>query len=101
MVIDQQNTLNDFDKPNAAFSKLDSELSVAKQVSSLLLSRLVNMERQCLANAQYSRQRSLDKIDIPNEVKADVLEKKLKYIFKKLGDSISPNHIETCHGVTK
>ena len=40
-------------KLNDSFSKLESELSVTKQVNSLLSRKLVNMERQCWANAQY------------------------------------------------
>ena len=35
------------------------------------------MERQCLANAQYSRRECLDTIGIPSEVEADVLEEKV------------------------
>ena len=34
-------------KLNDSFSKLESELSVTKQVNSLLSSRLANMGRQC------------------------------------------------------
>ena len=37
------------------FSKLKSEPSVTKQVNSLLSTRLINMERQCWANDQYSK----------------------------------------------
>ena len=35
--------------------KLQSELTVLRQVSSLLSNRLTSIERQCWANAQYSR----------------------------------------------
>ena len=38
--------LEEIRKSNDNFSKLESELSVTKQVKSLLSSRLVNMERQ-------------------------------------------------------
>ena len=36
-------------------TKLSSELSITKNVNTLLSSRLVTLERQCWANAQYSR----------------------------------------------
>ena len=42
-------------KFNENFEKLQSELIVVKQVNSLLSERLVSMEYQCWANAQYSR----------------------------------------------
>ena len=56
-----------------AFLKLQSELAVSQQVNSLLSNRLTNIERQCWANAQYSRE-CLDVVGIPSEVGADVLE---------------------------
>ena len=51
--LDQVNhkVLEEIRKLNEIFSKLKSELSLTKQVKSLLSSRLVNMERQCWANA--------------------------------------------------
>ena len=51
--LDQANNkvLEEICKLNDSFSKLESELSVTKQVNSLLSRRLVNMERQCWANA--------------------------------------------------
>ena len=88
-------------KLNDSFSKLESELSVTEQVNSLLSSRLANMERQCWANAHYSRRECVDIIDIPSEVKADDMEEKVVNIFEKLGCSIPPNRIEACHRVSK
>ena len=85
--LDQANNkvLEGIRKLNDNFSKLESELSVTKQVNSLLLRRLVNMERQCRANAQYSRRECLNIRGIPNEVESDVLEEKVVNIFEKLG----------------
>ena len=53
--LDQANNevLEEIHKLNDNFSKLESELSVTKQVNSLLARRFVNMERQWWANAQY------------------------------------------------
>ena len=55
--LDQANNkvLEQIHKLNDNFSKLESEPSVTKQVDSLLSTRLINMERQCWANAQYSK----------------------------------------------
>ena len=41
-------------KLNEDFEKLQFELTVAKQVNSVLSERLASMEGQCWANAQYS-----------------------------------------------
>ena len=54
-------------------------------MNSLLPNRLTNMERQCWANAQYSRRECLDVVGIRSEVGADVLEEKVLNIFGKLG----------------
>ena len=35
--------------------KLEGELALSKNISELLSDRLVNMERECWANVQYSR----------------------------------------------
>ena len=93
--------LEEIHKLNDSFSKLESELSVTKQINFLLSSRLANMQHQCLANTQYSRREYIDIIGIPSEVKADDLEEKVANIFEKLGCSIPPNRIETCHRVSK
>ena len=76
--LDQANSkvLEAIYKLNDNFSKLESELSLSKQVNSLSSSRLVNMECQCLAKTQYLRRKCLDIIGIPSEVKADVLEER-------------------------
>ena len=93
--------LDEIRKLSDNFSKLESELSVIKQVNSLLSRRLVNMERPCWANAQCSPWEFLDIIGIPNEVEADVLEEKVVNIFDKLGCNILANRIEACHRVSK
>ena len=82
-------------------TKLSSELSITKNVNTLLSSRLVTLERQCWANAQYSRRECLGIVDIPREVSDEVLEEKVLNIFDKIGCSISPDHIESCHRISK
>ena len=69
---------------------------MTKQIKFILSSRLVNMEHQCWANAQYSRVI----IGIPRDVEANVLKVKVVKTFENLGCSISPNHIEARHRVS-
>ena len=40
--------------------KIEADLSVTKQVNDLLVTRVTNLERQCWANAQYSRRECLE-----------------------------------------
>ena len=65
--------LVDMRKLNDSFSKLQAEVSVTKQVNTLLSSSLVSIERQCWLNAQYSRRECLDIVGIASEVEADAL----------------------------
>ena len=64
-------------KLNESFSKLPAEVSVTKQVNTLLSSRLVSIERQRWLNVQYSRRECLDIVGILSEVEADVLKEKV------------------------
>ena len=84
-----------------AITKLSSELYITKNVNTLLSSRLVTLERPFWANAQYSRRECLDIVGIPREVSGEVLEEKVLNIFDKIGCSISPDHIESCHRISK
>ena len=103
IVLSLQNKLDEVDnnglvemrKLNESFSKLQAEVSVTKQVNTLLSSRLVSIERQCWSNAQYSRRECLDIVGIPSEVESDVLEEKEVAIFEKLGCNIPTERIET------
>ena len=86
---------------NQKFSQLESEDSIVKQANSLLLKRLVDMERQCWANAQYSRRECLEVVGIPDSVQNNELEDKVLTIFKKIGSEVSPRDIESCHRLKK
>ena len=56
------------------FSKLQSELAVTKCVNTELTMRIVIMERQCWANAQYSRKECLKVAGILRQVDDNQLE---------------------------
>ena len=71
------NVLVEMRKLNESFSKLQAEVSVTKQVNTLLSSRLVSIERQRWLNVQYSRRECLDIVGILSEVEADVLKEKV------------------------
>ena len=74
-----------------------NELVVTKRVTSELCKRVVTMERQCWANAQYSRRECLGVVGIPQQVDDKNLETKVLSIFQKIGCIIDPNFIDNCH----
>ena len=74
-----------------------NDLVVTKRVTSELCKRVVTMERQCWANAQYSRRECLEVVGIPRQVDDKNLETKVLSIFQKIGCIIDPNFIDNCH----
>ena len=65
--------LEEVRKLSGSITKLSSELSITKNVNTFLSSRLVTLEQQGWANAQYSRRECLDIVGIPREVSGKVL----------------------------
>ena len=59
------------------------------------------MERQCWANAQYSRRECLEVAGIPRQVDDKNLETKVLSIFQKIGCTIDPTFIDDCHRLRK
>ena len=96
-VLEEEHNLSD------TITKLSSELSITKNVNTLLSSSLVTFERQCWAIAQYSRRECLDIVGILREVSGEVREvlEKVLNIFDKICCLTSPDHIESCHRITK
>ena len=88
-------------KFNENFEKLQSKLTVVKQVNSLLSERLISMERQCWTNAQYSRRECLELVGVPRSVSDGDLEEKFLKIFEKVSCPIEGNDIEACHRISK
>ena len=82
------------------FSKLQSELSIAKRVNTELTKRIVTLERQCWANAQYSRKECVEVVGIPRQVDDKHLEAKVLSIFQKVGCAIAPEFIDDLVKIT-
>ena len=93
--------LNEIRKLNDNFSKLEADVTLAKNISNLLSQRVVNLERQCWDNAQYSRRECLEVVGIPRSVDDNILEEKVIQVFEKVGCNIDSSNIEACHRITK
>ena len=76
--------LEEIRKLNIIFQKLESDISITKNTNSLLLKRVVDLERECWANAQYSRRECLELVGIPASVSHDTLENTVLNIFDKM-----------------
>ena len=88
-------------KFNKNFSKLQSELSIAKRVNTELTKRILTLEGQCWTNAQYSRKEFVEVVGIPCQVDDKHLEGKVLSIFQKVGCTIAPEFLGDCHRLCK
>ena len=84
-------------KLNGSFQQLKPDLAITKNVNSQLRNRFVNMERQCWANAQYSRRECVEIVGIPTSVPDNELEETFCKIVDKVGVKIDDGDIESCH----
>ena len=101
--IDQDNIgwLDKIHKLNDNFSQLEADLKIAKNINNLLLQRVVDLERQCWANAQYLKRKCLEIVGIPHSVDDNSLEEKVIQVFRKVGCNIDSSNIEVCHRISK
>ena len=70
-------------------------------MNSVLSERLVSIERQCWANAQYSRCACLELVGVPGSVSDRDSEEKVLKIFEKVSCPVEGNNIEACHQTSK
>ena len=92
-----RNELSDFKKD---FEKLGSNLSVARQVNSVLRERVTSLERQCWSNSQYSRCECLELTGIPETNDNNTLESTVLKIFEKFEVNVDPSNVEDCHWIS-
>ena len=76
-------------KFNENLSKFHLNFSITKRIGTL--------ERQCWANAQYSRKECVEVVGIPRQENGKHLEAKVLSIFQKVGCTIAPEFIDDCH----
>ena len=81
-------------KLNESFQQLKSDLSITKNLNSQLHNRFVNMERQCWANAQYSRRECVEIVGITTSVPDNELEETFCKIADKVEVKIDDRDIE-------
>ena len=93
--------LEEIRKLNDNFKKLEGELIVSKKVHSELQKHIIQLKKQCWANAQYSRRECLELVGIPSSIEHDQLEDKVVEIFSKVGCNIKKEYFEACHQIGK
>ena len=98
---DNTEVLEEIRKLNSKFDVMQPDLVMTKKVNSEFYSRLVNIEHQCCANAQYSRRECLEIVGILNENEQKDLEGKVVFVLAKISCKIDSDNIEHCHRLSK
>ena len=93
------NLIEEVKKRNTSFELLNSDFSTTRIENSSLNERLISLERQCQANAQYLRREGLEIAGIPSKVSGKDLEKVVCKAITKAGIDIKADDIEDCHRV--
>ena len=77
--------------------EVEADVSIVKRVNNLLMKKVVDLERQCWANAQYSHRECLEIAGIQTSIPQQNLEEKVCQIFEAIGISVYKNDIDDCH----
>ena len=93
------NLTEEVQKLNTNFELLKSDFSATRIENNSLNERLIALERQCWANAQYSRRECLEITGIPSSVSDKDFEEVVCKVITKAGVDITADDIEDCHRV--
>ena len=93
------NPTEEVQKLNTNFELLKSDFIATRIENNSLSERLIALERQCWANAQYSRWECLEITDIPSSVSDKDLEEVVCNAITKAGVDINADDIDDCHRV--
>ena len=96
-----ENILKTVCRLNKNFSKLESELKISKQIKYLLQQRVIDLEKQCWANIQYSGRECKEMEGLVAELDHSNLEAKLVQNFSNILCYIYSEYIEACHRISK
>ena len=86
---------------NDNFQKLESDVSVVKNVNNILSKQMSSIERQCYKNAQYSRREFVEVVGLPSSVEDKDLEPIVCRVLQHIGVGITREGIKACHRLNK
>ena len=86
---------------NENFQKLESDVSVVKNVNNILSKQMSSIERQCWKNAQYSRRECVEVVGLPSSIGDKDLELTACRVLQHIGVGTTGEGIEACHRLNK
>ena len=79
------------------FDKVSSELQQCEKFNSHLLTRIILLECNAVANSQYSRRETIELNPVPADITEDVLEENVCKALSLTGVNVVPNDLHACH----
>ena len=92
-----ENLVAEVRKLTSSLAKLESELAVSKNITTVLSGRLVLMERRCWANAQYSRRECVEAVGMPSSFFQNQQEDSVCKVFEKVNCNVVKYNLKDCH----
>ena len=89
-----EENFNDF---LSKYGKVNSELRQCKKFNSHLLTRIVQLECNAVANSQYSRRKTIELNPVPADITEDVLEENVCKALSLNGVNVVPDDLHGCH----
>ena len=86
---------------NENFQKLESDVSVVKNVNNILSKQMSSIDRQCWKNAQLSRRECVEVVGLPSSIEYKDLEPTVCRVLQHIGVAITGECIEVCHRLNK
>ena len=90
-----------FDVFAGKYEKLQSELVVSKNCNSVLVSCIINLERNAFSNAQYIRREMLEINPVPHPVNNVDLEEKVCKTLSLTGTKVRLGDLDVCRRMKK
>ena len=79
------------------YDKLNSELLISRNCNSLLLKRVINLERIALNTPQYFRRETIEINPIRQSIPSADLENKVCQVLSLTGTIVTPDNLQACH----
>ena len=86
---------------NENFQKLESGVSVVKNVNNILSKQMSSIERQCWKNAQYSQRECVEVVGLPSSIEDKDLEPTVFRVLQYIVVGIMGEGIEACHRLNR
>ena len=79
----------EFKRLNENFQKLESDVSIVKNVNNILLKQMSSIERQCWKNSQYSWRECVEVVRLPSSIEDKDLEPTVCRVLQHIGVGIT------------